>query len=74
MQPIFEAANSIQAHIVLGLLRSEGIDGRIEGEYLTGGIGELPVMGLVRVLVPADQAERARAIIRDWESPTNEEE
>lgn len=74
MHPVFEAANNIEAHILLGLLRSEGIDGRIEGEYLTGGIGELPVMGLVRILVPEHQVTRALAIIRAWEADVSDEE
>ena len=74
MHPVFEAANTIEAHILLGLLRSEGIDGRSEGEYLTGGIGELPVMGLVRILVPEHQVARARGIIRDWEAGIHDEE
>lgn len=67
MQIIYEAANSIEAHIVLGLLLSFGIQGRIEGEHLTGGMGELPVLGLVRIRVAEPDAARARDIIREWE-------
>jgi hypothetical protein len=67
MLTIYEAANSIEAHILLGLLKTVGIHGRVDGEYLQGGIGELPVMGLVRIRVAAADAERARQVIREWE-------
>lgn len=54
--------------MILGLLEQQRIPGRIEGEYLQGGVGGLQAMGLVRVLVSdADYAE-ARKIIGEWES------
>ena len=40
----------------------------VEGEYLQGGIGELPAAGLVNVVVDDEQAQHALAVIRDWES------
>jgi len=55
--------------MILHLLQQSGIRGHVEGEYLQGGIGELPAAGLVNVVVEDDeQAERARAVIREWES------
>ena len=54
--------------MILHLLQQSGIPGHVEGEYLQGGIGELPAAGLVNVVVADEQAERARAVIRDWES------
>ena len=54
--------------MILDLLGQQRIPGRIEGEYLQGGIGGIQAMGLVRVLVSeADYAE-ARKIIDEWES------
>jgi len=54
--------------MILDLLAQQRIAGRIEGEYLQGGVGGLQAMGLVRVLVhEADYAE-ARRIVREWES------
>ncbi|ADE12424.1 putative signal transducing protein [Sideroxydans lithotrophicus] len=68
MQSVFEASSGLDAHMVLNLLEQHGISGRIEGEYLQGGIGELAAMGFVRVLVAeADRAEAMR-IIREWEA------
>jgi len=54
--------------MILDLLQQQRISGRIEGEYLQGGVGGLQAMGLVRVLVSeADYAE-AKKIINEWES------
>lgn len=67
MKKVFDAANAVEAHMVLHMLENHGIDGRIEGEHLGGAVGELPAFGLVRVLVGETDAERARSIIADWE-------
>ena len=45
MTRVFHAANSIEAHMVLHLLEQAGITGDLEGEYLQGGVGELPAGG-----------------------------
>lgn len=68
MKSVYEASTGLDAHMILGLLEQQRIPGRIEGEYLQGGVGGLQAMGLVRVLVSeADYAE-ARRIISEWES------
>jgi len=68
MKTVFDASNNIEAHLVMHQLQQAGIDARIQGEYLQGGIGELPAAGNVRVMVdPKDEAE-ARAVIADWEA------
>jgi hypothetical protein len=68
MKSVYEASNGLDAHMILDLLQQQRIPGRIEGEYLQGGVGGLQAMGLVRVLVSeADYAE-ARKIISEWES------
>jgi len=67
MKKVFDAANAVEAHMVLHMLEHSGIEGRIEGEHLGGAVGELPAFGLVRVLVAESDAERARSIIAEWE-------
>jgi hypothetical protein len=67
MKKVFDAANAVEAHMVLHMLENHGIGGRIEGEHLGGAVGELPAFGLVRVLVEEADVERARSIIADWE-------
>jgi hypothetical protein len=68
MKTVYEASTGLDAHMILDLLAQQRIVGRIEGEYLQGGVGGLQAMGLVRVLVNEADYEEARGIIRDWES------
>jgi hypothetical protein len=68
MKTVFDASNNIEAHLVMHQLQQAGIDARIEGEYLQGGIGELPAAGNVRVIVEDKDEAEARAVIADWEA------
>ena len=67
MKSVFEASSGLDAHMVLDLLAQRGISGRIDGEYLQGGVGELQAMGFVRVLVEEEDYAEARQIIDEWE-------
>lgn len=51
MRIVYRAENIIDAHLVRNVLEGAGIPAHVSGEYLTGAMGELPVMGLVNVLV-----------------------
>ncbi|HEX7046757.1 MAG TPA: DUF2007 domain-containing protein [Gammaproteobacteria bacterium] len=63
MKTVYIAQHSIDAHLVRGLLGSHGIDAIVTGDYLQGGIGELPAFGTVEVRVAeADMAEARRII------------
>ena len=55
-----------------GLLDQQGIQGWVFGDTLQGGVGELPAGALVRVVVNTEDLQRARQVIRDWESATPE--
>jgi hypothetical protein len=68
MKTVYETSTGLDAHMILNLLEVRGIAGSIEGEYLQGGIGELPAMGLVRVLVADENYPEARQIISEWEA------
>ena len=63
MKSVYETSNSLEAHMILNLLSQEGIVGRIDGEYLLGGMGELQAMGFIRVLVPDNFYDKALKII-----------
>jgi hypothetical protein len=67
MKTLYEAANAIEAHMLADLLRQQGITAHIHGEALQGAVGELPAVGLVRLVVDEDDFPRARAAIDDWE-------
>ena len=64
----YEAANSLEAHMIADLLKQEGIEAEVTGQHLQGAVGELPAAGLVRVMVPQERYADARAIIQRWES------
>lgn len=68
MIKIYSAQNAVDAHIVKGLLQQQGISSRVNGEYLQGGIGELPMAGLVTVSVAEDDYEIAKKILNDFEN------
>jgi len=68
MKSVFEASNAVEAHMVMHLLRQQGVAGRVEGEYLTGALGELPAAGLVRVVVEPADYDAARAIVAAFEA------
>lgn len=54
--------------MILSLLEQQHISGRIEGEYLQGGVGGIQAMGFVRVLVSEEDYAKAKKIINEWES------
>ena len=68
MKSVYDASNNIEAHLVMHQLQQAGIDATIQGEYLQGGVGDLPAAGNVRVMVPANDFEEARSVIADWEA------
>ena len=57
----------MDAHLIKGLLESEGIHAVVVGAHLQGGIGELPVAGLITVRVQDDLASRAGRLIEDFD-------
>lgn len=68
MKSVYEASSGLDGHMILNLLEQYRISGRIEGEHLQGGIGELQAMGFVRVMVADEDYEQARQIIGEWEA------
>lgn len=65
---VYHAANSLDANMIRSLLEQYGIRAYIQGEYLQGGVGELPTTGLVTVSVDNTQQTDARKIITEWET------
>lgn len=67
MIKVYSAQSTIDAHLIKGLLESEGIPAVVVGAFLQGGIGELPVSGLISVKVEVGLATRAASLIADFE-------
>lgn len=63
MRSVYAAANTIDAQRVVDLLASVDVAAHVQGQFLSGGIGELPAGDLVRVWVTDEDVLRARAAI-----------
>lgn len=66
MQRIYEPQDLLEAELLQGMLASEGVVAHLTGSDLMGAIGELPVCGLLGLLVEDDQAERACRLIAEY--------
>jgi len=63
MRRIYEPENLLEAEMLVGMLASEGGDVQLGGRDLMGGVGELPLQGLLGLAVADEQAEYARQLI-----------
>lgn len=64
---IYRAENAIEAHMVKGLLEGEGIDTSLQGELLSGGVGELPPTDVtVDIFVFTYAENQAKSIINQY--------
>ncbi|MBM3343119.1 MAG: DUF2007 domain-containing protein [Betaproteobacteria bacterium] len=66
MKALYSPRTVTDAHLIRGYLQSHGIETLVRGEFLAGGIGELPA-GMCKVWV-ADDAnfERADRLLREF--------
>lgn len=65
MDIVYAAENLIDAHLVRNLLVAQGIPAVVDGHYLSGALGEVPVLGLVHVRVPGSMLDQARDLINE---------
>ncbi len=67
MRVVYEPDNIIDAHLVKGVLEQTGIPVYLRGEFLTGGIGDLPVSGMLALCVPETCEVEARQVLGELE-------
>lgn len=72
MRIVYRAQNLIDAHLVKDALESAEVPAFISGEYLTGGVGQLPAMDYVAVLVPESSVDAAEPIVREIDHALSE--
>lgn len=60
MQAVYEAENSIDAHLARVWLEQAGLSPWVRGEFLGGALGELPAHGVLAVCVPTHEVDAAR--------------
>jgi hypothetical protein len=65
---IYKAGDIIEAHIIAGLLKANGIDAHVGGHYLQGGVGDLAAMDFSTISVADENVETANAIVAEYES------
>lgn len=70
MQRIHEPIDLIEAQMLISMLRSEGIEVYLQGEDLVGGMGELPALGLLGLMVGDQYAQQAHELITSYQQAT----
>lgn len=67
MISVFRGSDYIQAQLLAGLLKQAGIDVFIQGALLQGGLGELPAMGHLSIMVDEPDRTAAELLIAAYE-------
>lgn len=67
---VYNASNSIEAYLIKSLLEQQEIPAYVFGDYLQGGVGEIPAIGLVTVNVSDSDYKKAKEIVDAWDSGT----
>ena len=65
MHIAYRAETLIDAHLVKDALERAEIPAFVTGEYLTGGVGQLPAMDYVAVMVPESAREAAAGVVAE---------
>ena len=72
MQIVYRAQDISEAHIVAGMLQSNGVEAHVGGYYLQGAIGDIDVSGFANVHVRDEDVRLARSIIGEYEGKSRE--
>jgi len=72
LKTVFRANDIVEAHIVAGMLQSEGIKTFVGGHYLQGAVGDLAVQGFADVQVLENDVGLAGTLIAEYESSTEQ--
>lgn len=70
MQRIHEPADLMEAQMLISMLASEGIGVHLQGVDLIGGMGELPALGLLGLMVADEHVQQARELIASYQQAT----
>ncbi len=66
-ESVYECTLAVEAHMICDLLSQAGIAARVDGAFLAGAGGELPLGNTVKVRVAPARVAEAREVIADWE-------
>ena len=65
MRTVYHAEGIVDAHLVKDALEQAGIPAFVNGEYLIGGMGQLPARDFLTVSVPEIYAEDAGPVVHE---------
>ena len=65
---VYHASNSIEAYLIKNLLEQQEIAAYVFGDYLQGGVGEIPAIGLVTVNVSDSDYTKAKEIVDECDA------
>ena len=68
MVKIYNARDTIEAHIIRGMLEAHGIEAHVNGFYLQGGIGDLAAHDYASVSVSNNDADQARKLVKEYDN------
>jgi len=66
-EKVYECTLAVEAHMICDLLARAGISARVDGEFLAGAGGDLPLGSSIKVRVDPTRAAEAREVIDEWE-------
>jgi hypothetical protein len=66
-EKVDECTLAVEAHMICDLLARAGISARVDGEFLAGAGGDLPLGSTIKVRVDPERASEAREVIDEWE-------
>ncbi len=70
MQRIHEPADLMEAQMLISMLNGEGIQVYLQGADLVGGMGELPALGLLALMVSDEDVQHACDLISSYQQAT----
>ena len=65
MRTVYHAEGIVDAHLVKDALDNAGIPAFVNGEYLIGGMGQLPARDFLTVSVPDVAFDDAAPVVRE---------
>ena len=65
MRVVYHAEGIVDAHLVKDALENAGVPAFINGEYLIGGMGQLPARDFISVSVPDIYVDDAGPVVRE---------
>jgi len=65
VRTVYHAEGIVDAHLVKDALESAGIPAFVNGEYLIGGMGQLPARDFMTVSVPDIYADDAGPVVHE---------